>query len=123
MKNSEKSPDEEVQGSHFLQVLNNIIDGPKESDQSTSNDEQQQTEFKKSAQRASRVKPVLKKSITITDDQEVKKKEYPRVKKIDPEVKKLEESIAKAPHACQTTLKVINLNELTSLIGIDLHVM
>ena len=121
MKNSEKSPDEEVQGSHFLQVLNNIIDGPKESDQSTSNDEQQQTEFKKSArlrktatakQRASRVKPVHNESITITDDQEVKKKEYPRVKKIDPEVKKLEESIAKAPHACQTTLKVINLNEL-----------
>ena len=117
MKNSEKSPDEEVQGSHFLQELNNIIDAPKESDQSTSNDEQK-SEFPKSArlrksttakQRASQAKPVLKKSITITDDQEVKKKEYARVKKIDPEVKKLEESIAKAPPACQTTLKV-NLN-------------
>ncbi len=45
----------------------------------------------------------------LTDSQEAKKKEYPRVKKVDPEAKKLEESIAKAPPACQTTLKV-NLN-------------
>ena len=47
------------------------------------------------------------------EEELLKKKTNPRVKRVDPEIKKIDESIAKAPLACQTTLKVcIKYNKL-----------
>lgn len=123
-----------------MNQLNKIIDDPSSSENDQQLDREKTREEFKSALNQTKsttthVAKLKKTKIFLNDsnnkkidfnqleeEELLKKKTNPRVKRIDPEIKKIDESIAKAPLACQTTLKVciniINYNTTWRIVVI-----
>lgn len=106
IQNRKESTGDKIENGHFLKELTKIFDETKESNSNDNLLEITSDTQKSKSVKKTKKNPVKRVENIICEEVTERKKEVPRVKRIDPEAKRIDESISKAPPACQTTLKV-----------------